>query len=190
MGFRLRLIHRMQRRQDPWPAWGNYGTLLRHGFVTTALILLFHLPAAACALAAWFAESRPLAAAFWVLAAAVLIPALYILPGFMTFYAREYDLGELLDFRRALRRVRAGGAAYRKAWLIVLPATGVSMLGVAVLGVGFAFTSVWLWQVAAFCFARVFSERFDLLVPTPVCNAETEPATPLGKHPTPLSHSP
>jgi hypothetical protein len=28
--------------------------------------------------------------------------------------------------------------------------------------VGFLFTSVWFWQVAAFCFATVFTQRFDL----------------------------
>jgi hypothetical protein len=37
-----------------------------------------------------------------------------------------------------------------------------SFLGLLVFGVGFLFTSVWLWQVAAFCFATVFTQRFQL----------------------------
>ena len=31
-----------------------------------------------------------------------------------------------------------------------------------VFGVGFLWTSVWFWQVAAFCFATVFTQRFEL----------------------------
>ena len=38
----------------------------------------------------------------------------------------------------------------------------VSFVGLLGLGVGFLFTSMWFWQVAAFCFATVFTRRFDL----------------------------
>ena len=38
----------------------------------------------------------------------------------------------------------------------------VSFVGLLGFGVGFAFTSVWFWQVAAFSFATVFTQRFDL----------------------------
>lgn len=59
-------------------------------------------------------------------------------------------------------RVREGGLAYWRAWSIVLPTMFVSFLGLLAFGVGFLVTSVWSWQVAAFCFASVFTQRLDL----------------------------
>jgi hypothetical protein len=38
----------------------------------------------------------------------------------------------------------------------------LSFGGLLILGVGFVFTSVWFWQVAAFSFATVFTQRFEL----------------------------
>ena len=63
---------------------------------------------------------------------------------------------------RVALKVRQGGAAYWKAWSIVIPVMLVSFLGMLFLGIGFLWTSVWFWQVAAFCFATVFTQGFDL----------------------------
>ena len=58
--------------------------------------------------------------------------------------------------------MREGGLAYWKAWSIVVPVMLLSFLGLLGLGIGFVFTSVYFWQVAAFSFATVFTQRFDL----------------------------
>lgn len=160
MGHRLRLVHRMHRDKPPWPAWDRYGQLFCHGALTTLVIVVFQLPGALLGLVA----ARHGGMMLWVVGAAVYACGLFLLPGFMTFYARDYDARELLDVPRAVRRVLGGGRAYLHAWGIVLVATAVSFFGLLVLGGGFLVTSVWLWQVAAFCFARVFSERHGLFV--------------------------
>ena len=84
------------------------------------------------------------------------------IPGYMTHYCKELDPREIFDPFRALRRVGQGGLAYWKAWSIVLPAMLLSFFGLLGFGFFFNFTSVWAWQVGAFSFATVFSQRFDL----------------------------
>jgi hypothetical protein len=61
-----------------------------------------------------------------------------------------------------MRRVLQGGVAYWHAWAIAFAALLCSFLGLAGLGVGFFFTSVWFWQVAGFSFATVFTDVFRL----------------------------
>ena len=80
----------------------------------------------------------------------------------MSHYCREFDAREIFDPFRALARVKQGGFDYWRAWGIVIPTLLASFLGLLLLGVGFLFTSVWFWQVAAFCFATVFTRRFSL----------------------------
>ena len=65
-------------------------------------------------------------------------------------------------------------AAYWRTWGVVLCAMFLSFAGLLALGVGFCFTSVWFWQVAAFSFATVFTQRFDLDRGSPAA-----PASPL-----------
>jgi hypothetical protein len=114
--------------------------------LATATILVYHLPAlVAVALAILFRG------------------ATFLLPGFMTFYAHDGRVEHLKRPDRALRRVLGGGRLYLKAWGIGIVACLLSFSGLLLFGVGFAWTSVWFWQVAAFCFSRVFSEQYDLL---------------------------
>ena len=80
----------------------------------------------------------------------------------MSHYCKRLDPREIFDPFRALGRVRQGGLAYWKAWGIVVPAMLLSFFGLLLGGVGFALTSVWFWQVAAFSFATVFTQRFGL----------------------------
>lgn len=56
---------------------------------------------------------------------------------------------------------------YLRAWSIALLALVLSFTGLLAFGVGFAFTSVWFWQVAAISFARVFCEQHRLLATAP-----------------------
>jgi hypothetical protein len=80
----------------------------------------------------------------------------------MSHYCVAFDLSEVYNPFKALRRVGEGGRAYWHAWVIALCALALSFAGLLVFGVGFLVTSVWFWQVAGFSFATVFSQRFQL----------------------------
>ena len=158
MGHRIRVVHRMHRGEPPWPAWGAPRELLWHGTLTFLGMAFYGWPGVGLmALGAWLHRPLVFAAGFvlWLL-------AVIAIPGYMSHYCRAFDPREIFDPLRALRRVGQGGRAYWKAWSIVLPAMLLSFLGLLGLGVGFAFTSVWFWQCAAFSFATVFTQRFDL----------------------------
>jgi hypothetical protein len=158
MGHRIRVVHRMHRGEVPWPAWGDPLDLLKHGALTFLGMVFYGWPGVAVALlGAWLRQPLLLATgvALWLL-------AVIAIPGYMSHYCKELDPREIFSPFRALRRVHQGGVAYWKAWSIVVPAMLLSFLGLLAGGVGFVFTSVWFWQVAAFCFATVFTRRFNL----------------------------
>lgn len=158
MGHRIRIVHRMHRGLPAWPAWVDPKDLLWHGAVTFAGMAYYGAPGVTLmALGVWF-ESWLLGALGLVLLACAVIA----IPGYMSHYCRELDAREIFNPLRALSRVHQGGLAYWKAWAIVLPTMLVSFVGLLFFGVGFLFTSVWFWQVAAFCFASVFTQKFDL----------------------------
>ena len=162
MGHRVRVVHRLQRGETPWPAWEQPGELLGHGVYTFLGMLWYGWPGVTLAGLGWWQGSvwvGGLGVALWALAVVAI-------PGYMSHYCRAFDRREIFDPLRALSRVRQGGRAYWKAWGIVLPTMLLSFVGLLGLGVGFLFTSVWFWQVAAFCFATVFTQRFDLDRPT------------------------
>ncbi|MCR9161630.1 MAG: DUF4013 domain-containing protein [bacterium] len=164
MGHRVRVTHRMHHYAQPWPAWERPRELLRHGAITFAGMVWYGWPGVSLALLGAYLDNTPLlgvGVALWMF-------AVIAIPGYMSHYCCRYDPKEIFDPFRALRRVRQGGAAYWKAWSIVLVAMSLSFLGLLVGGVGFVFTSVWFWQVAAFCFASVFTQRFDLSAPGPL----------------------
>jgi hypothetical protein len=158
MGHRIMVVHRMQRGQPPWPAWRDYGKLLRHGLITAGGMVYYHLPGLLVAYAAWSLRS----VALGLVAGVLLLSATIAIPGYMSHYCREFDLTEIFNPFRALRRCIQGGAGYWRAWLITLTALAVSFVGFLALGVGFFVTSVWFWQAAAFSFASVFTQNFAL----------------------------
>jgi hypothetical protein len=158
MGHRIVVVHRMQHDQHPWPAWHNYGQLLRHGLITAGGMIYYYLPGLIVAYAAWSLLSAPLG----LLAGALLLGATIAIPGYMSHYCWRFDPAEIFNPFRALRRCMQGGVAYWRAWLITLSALVVSFAGLLALGVGFLVTSVWFWQAAAFSFASVFTQRFGL----------------------------
>ncbi len=158
MGHRIVVVHRMHLGETPWPAWGEPRVLLRHGALTFLGMAFYGWPGVGLmALGGWLHRPALLAvgSALWLLAVVAI-------PGYMSHYCRAFDPREIFDPLRALRRVRQGGLAYWRAWSIVVPAMLLSFVGLLGFGVGFAFTSVWFWQCAAFSFATVFTQRFDL----------------------------
>jgi len=156
MGHRVMMVHRMLHGEPAWPAWRNFGELLKHGLVTFAGMLYYYAPGLALLAAAWRAHAPALAAAGGLL----LVLATLAIPGYMTHYCRAFDAAEIFNPARALGRALQGGAAYWHAWAIALAALALSFAGLLALGIGFLVTSVWFWQVAGFSFARVFSQRY------------------------------
>ena len=159
MGHRIAMTHRMQHGESAWPAWRDYRSLFRHGMITLLGMIEYHLPAIVCEIIAWRNGShlsQAFAVILWLVATAAV-------PGYMTHYCYSLDPREVFNPFRALRRVFEGGREYWHAWLIVLAGLSCSFLGLLGFGIGFLVTSVWFWQVAGFCFATVFSQRFRLL---------------------------
>ncbi len=158
MGHRIRIVHRMHHGQAPWPAWVDPIDLMKHGAITFLGMAYYGAPGVSLGLVGIYLRSWPIGVVGFLLWAGAVIA----IPGYMSHYCRELDPREIFDPFRALRRVAEGGRAYWHAWSIVLPTMLFSFVGLLGLGVGFLFTSVWFWQVAAFCFATVFTQRFDL----------------------------
>jgi hypothetical protein len=158
MGHRILVVHRLLNLEEPWPAWGDYRQLLRHGGVAFAGMTLYYAPGAVLLSLAW----NRTAALTGVAGLLLLIPATLAIPGYMTHYCVAFDPREALFPNRALRRALQAGSGYWKAWCIALSALGMSFLGVLALGLGFLITSVWFWQVAGFSFASAFSQHYRL----------------------------
>lgn len=158
MGHRIMMTHRMQHGLSVWPAWNNYGELLKHGAITFLGMVEYHLPAIICEFLAWrysIGWLHYLGAFLWIVATVAV-------PGYMSHYCYTLDPREVFNPARALRRVLQGGTAYWHAWSIALVALALSFAGLLLFGIGFLFTSVWFWQVAGFAFATVFTQRFSL----------------------------
>ena len=161
MGHRVRVVHRMQRGEYPWPAWGDPLELLKHGALTFLGMVFYGSPGVALACAGAWLRVVPLV----IVGAILWLAAVVAIPGYMSHYCKAYDVREIFNPFRALSRVRQGGRAYWKAWAVVVPIMLLSFVGLAFFGVGFNFTSVWFWQSAAFSFGTVFTQTFDLDTP-------------------------
>jgi len=158
MGHRIMLVHQLQRGEEAWPAWHNYPQLFRHGLLTFLGMVLYHIPAVLVLAVGYYWEQ----VYFYWLGAGLWGVATMAVPGYMSHYCKDLDPWEIFDPFRALRRVRQGGLAYWKAWGIALAALGLSFSGLLLGGIGFLWTSVWFWQVAAIGFAQVFTREFGL----------------------------
>ncbi len=160
MGHRIAIVHAMQSGEPPWPAWQRWRYLLRHGLITWLGMVFYYTPGA-IALGVYLHSGNVFAAA---LASLLFVGATIAIPGFMTHYCKNFDVSEIFNPLKALRRCIEGGEMYWRAWAISLAALAISLLGFLAFGVGFLFTSVWFWQVAGYAFSNVFSRRFELLV--------------------------
>lgn len=158
MGHRIQFVHNMMHDEPPFPAWGNYRQLFRHGMVTFLGMVYYYIPAAI--LAAVYFTTQSLTA----LAAGIIcfLVATAAIPGYMSHYCREFDVREVFNPILAFSRVAAAGLLYWKAWAVALSALALSFLGLLALGVGFLYTSVWFWQVAGFSFATVMTRTHFL----------------------------
>jgi len=158
MGHRLHLVHHMLAGRPAHPAWSDWRSLFVRGLVATLVIIIAHLPGGSVIAVALMLDSLLLT----LIGVILLLMGVFVLPGFMTFYAREFDSRVLLNPVLAIRRVLNGGSVYFKAWMIGLTAWALAFLGLLVFGLGFLLTSVWFWQVAAFAFASAMVKAHDL----------------------------
>ncbi|MCA9276246.1 MAG: DUF4013 domain-containing protein [Phycisphaerales bacterium] len=162
MGHRIVVAHRMLHDDpNPWPAWGHPLELLKHGLITFAGMVLYHIPAAIVIIFAQQLNSvllYALAALLWMLGTCVV-------PGYMTAYCVSYDPREVFNITRSIRRVLNARSTYWKAWAITFCAMLTSFAGLLGLGLLFFWTSVWFWQAAAFCFANTMT-RTSIELPT------------------------
>lgn len=154
MGHRIVVTHKMLHGDDnPWPAWGQPLDLLKHGLITFAGMVLYHIPAALAIILAQQLNSvllYALAVVLWMLGTCVV-------PGYMTAYCVYYDAREVFNIIRSIKRVLNARSTYWKAWAITLCAMFTSFLGLLGFGLPFFWTSVWFWQAAAFCFANTMT---------------------------------
>lgn len=152
MGHRMNMVHRFHRGLPMRPAWQGGGALLRHGLVGLLAFALYAGPGAVLVgIGAWTANG-------WLVAlgGVLFCAGTYLIPCFMTAYCRAFDIREVLDLVCALRNLRSVGGEYPRAWCYVLLSGVLSLGGLLLLGVGIFWTTVWNWQVAAFCFCHVF----------------------------------
>ena len=158
MGHRIQMVHNMLHGRDCWPAWRDYPALLKHGAITLGGMLFYYLPGAVALTVGIMHAQLPVV----LLGALLLTAATIAIPGYMTHYCVAFDLSEIFNPVKALKRCLASGSSYWKAWGIALAALLLSFVGLLALGVGFLVTSVWFWQVAGFSFASSFTQKYRL----------------------------
>ena len=141
MGHRIAIVNKMQHGLTPWPSWNMWGELLRHGGITALGMIYYFIPAILFLALAYFQNIT------WALSMSGLFAVLAVLaiPGYMTHYCKNYDISEIFNPFKALRRSFEGGSQYWLAWSIALTALAISVTGILLLGIGFLFTSVWFW---------------------------------------------
>lgn len=155
MGHRIVVTHRLLHGvKDPWPAWQDPFTLFKHGMITFAGMVVYHLPASVVFAFAIAYESTPL----FILAGVLWILGTCVIPGYMTAYCVNFEAREVFNMKRSIIRVARARNTYWRAWLITLCAMTFSFAGLIGFGVLFFWTSVWFWQVAAFCFANTMTQ--------------------------------
>ncbi len=159
LGHRILYTHKMIHAQNPFPAWADLRAVTRHGLWTLLGMVLYHLPAAACFALAPIAEPVLPGTKTPLLALGVLLwlVGTALVPGYMTEYCRDFRVRVIFQPIEAAKRVLSAGTDFWRAWLVVLAAGLLSFAGLFAFGVGFLFTSVWFWQVAAYSFATVFT---------------------------------
>lgn len=158
MGHRIMFVHNMHQGREPFPAWKNWGQIFKHGMITWFGMIYYYIPAGLLGLAAHYGE-QPW---FWLPSAILWLVATLAIPGYMTFYCKEFDYTEIYNPIKAFSRTLQGGANYWKAWFIVSVMLAASFLGLIAGGLGFLYTSVWFWQSAGFSFATVFTQEFKI----------------------------
>ncbi len=173
LGHRLDVVHRVYHDEPPcFRGFAPWGATFIRGLTAACAIALYLTPAALLTGAALAAAPPGHGVAAFIASPAAWRPAglgtcallglalvafalaVFSLPGGMTYNAALRDISYLYRPDRAFRRAVAGGRAYLRAWAIGGSAIALSPLGLAALGVGFFYTSVWAWSVVGYVFSK------------------------------------
>jgi hypothetical protein len=157
LGHRVVYTHKMIHGNLPFPSWNNYGTITRHGFITLIGMIYYHLPATLVEVIARYMDIKGL----HYVAIVLWLVGTVLVPGYMTSYCRDYNYKSIFNPMTCIRNISNCGSSFWHAWLVVMVAMLISLLGLLAFGIGFLFSSVWFWQVAAFSFTSVFVANFD-----------------------------
>ena len=152
MGYRMNLVHSHHHDQPMWPSWKDWPLIIKNGLVGALAFFVYMGGGVLIATLSYYYDFT----AGVIIGAVLAAIGTFLIPGFMTFYCINFDIREVFDLSKALKRIRIGFKKYLKAWGIVLISASISTLGLLFFGVGFFVTTVWNWQVAAFCFCNVF----------------------------------
>ncbi len=158
MGHRISFVRKMQYGKQPFPSWLNYKTLAKDGIITLIGMLYYTAPGLLF-FALYYVQHNVI---FIVIGVILFLISVVIIPGYMSVYCYDKKALEIFKVQLVFKSIYNIGFIYWKAWLIVLAALALSFLGLLFFGIGFLFTSVWFWQVAGYCFANIFTERYQL----------------------------
>jgi hypothetical protein len=155
LGNRLNVVSRLSADERPYfRGFRPWGYTFRRGCISFATIASYLAPAVVlAALCLWLPRAEWSArSACAALAVAAFCLAVFTLPGCMTVYAVEGDAAVLRRPAAAFGRAWKHRRAYLFAWWIALLSVFVSFFGLLAAGIGFAFTSVWAWEVVGYAF--------------------------------------
>lgn len=154
MGYRMNIVHHHHNEKSIWPGWVNWQLILKNGCIgALAFFIYMGLGIFIAALSCFFNFTTGV-----VIGSLLAGIGVFLIPGFMTFYCVNFDFREVFDIRNAIKRISLVRRRYLKAWGIVLISASLSLTGFLFFGVGFFVTTVWNWQVAAFCFCNAFKD--------------------------------
>lgn len=161
LGHRLEVVRRVYHHDPPYfRGFAPWGLTLQRGAKAFTAIAVYLSPAAITAGAsalAWRAGEQALGAGAGLVAFACFALGVFSLPGGMTYNAATGDIRYLYRPDEAFRRALEGGKAYLIAWGIAFAAIALSFVGLAALGVGFFYTSVWAWSVVGYAFSKALA---------------------------------
>jgi len=155
LGNRLNVVSRLSANDQPYfRGFRPWRDTFRRGCISFATISLYLAPALVLAVlsVAFFRSGSVGRFTCGALATATFCLGVFTLPGCMTVYAVEGDLAVLRRPASAFGRAWKHRRTYLFAWWIALLSVFLSCFGLLAGGIGFAFTSVWAWDVVGYAF--------------------------------------
>jgi len=164
LGNRLNVVSRFSADERPYfRGFSPWRYTFKRGCISFATISSYLAPAALFGLLAFWCRQSDIQLGHYLFAALSALAfalGVFTLPGCMTVYAVEGDPQVLRQPVVAFSRAWAHRKTYLFAWWIASLSILLSLLGLLAFGVGFAFTSVWAWDVVGYAFTvAMYSEK-------------------------------
>ncbi len=148
LGHRVVYTNKLINGKVPFPSWVDRAELLKHGFMTLSGMVVYHIPGFICIVYGYFFDSKFIS----IFGLFLWLIGTLIIPGYMTRYCRNFDRSVIFDLNGCVREIKRMGFNYWIAWIYVFMAFLFSFSGLLIFILGFLFTSVYFWQVAAYSF--------------------------------------